>query len=63
MKPSEFRELSDDELKHKEQELREKLFYLKVQHATGQLDNTQQIPQMKQDIARVLTILRERRTA
>ena len=60
---SELRDLSENELRQKQQELREKLFYLKIQHATGQLENTQQIPQVKKDIARVLTILRERRTA
>jgi len=58
MKPAELRELSGDELNQKEQELREELFNLKIQHATGQLENTARIKQVKKDIARVKTIMR-----
>ncbi len=60
MKPAELRELPDDELEQKEQELREEHFNLKIQHSTGQLDNTQRIVHVKRDIARVRTILHER---
>lgn len=60
MKPAEARELSDDELDQKEQELREELFNLTIQHATGQLENTARIVHVKKDIARVRTIQKER---
>ena len=60
MKSAEVRELSDDELEHKEQELREELFNLTIQHATGQLENTARIVHVKKDIARLRTIQRER---
>ena len=57
MKPGELRDMSDEELGHKEQELREELFNLKIQHSTGQLENTARIVQVKKDIARIKTIL------
>lgn len=60
MKPSELRNLSEGELLEKERMLKEELFNLRFQHATGQLDNVMRIPQVKRDIARVKTILRER---
>ena len=60
MKPAEVRELSNEELEQKEQELREELFNLTIQHATGQLENTARLVQVKKDIARVRTIHRER---
>jgi large subunit ribosomal protein L29 len=60
MKPGEVRELSLDELDAKEQELREELFNLTIQHATGQLENTARIVHVKKDIARLRTIQRER---
>ncbi len=61
MKAAEVRELTGEELEHKEQELREELFNLTIQHATGQLENTARIVHVKKDIARVRTIQRERR--
>ena len=60
MKPAEVRELSDEELEQKQQELREELFNLTIQHATGQLENTARLVNVKKDIARVRTIQRER---
>ena len=60
MKPAEMREMTDDELEHKEVELNEELFNLKIQHGTGQLENTARIAHVKKDIARVQTILYER---
>ncbi len=60
MKPAEVRELSNEELEHKEQDLREELFNLTIQHATGQLDNTARIVHVKKVIARLHTIHRER---
>jgi len=61
MKASEFRDLSIEELSVKEKELAESLFNLKFQHATGQLDNTAQLKRTRKDIARVKTILVEKR--
>jgi large subunit ribosomal protein L29 len=60
MKAKELRQLSEGELLIKEKELDEELFNLRFQHATGQLDNVMRIPQVKRDIARLKTILRER---
>ena len=60
MKPAELKELTIEELGQKEQELTEELFNLKIQHATGQLENTARIDHVKRDIARVKTILRQR---
>ena len=60
MKPAEVRELSLEELEQKEQDLREELFNLTIQHATGQLENTARIVDVKKDIARLRTIQRER---
>lgn len=61
MRPEEIRELTEEELQDKEQELREKLFNLRFQKATGELDNTSEIKRTKKDIARVKTIARERK--
>ena len=61
MKASEFRELSVEELEVKQKELAEALFNLKFQHATGQLDNTAQLKRTRRDIARVKTVLGEKR--
>jgi large subunit ribosomal protein L29 len=63
MKASEFRELSVGELEVKEKELAEAFFNLKFQHATGQLDNTAQLKRTRRDIARVKTVLGEKRRA
>ena len=54
-----MREMSADELLAKELELREEMFNLRFQHATRQLENTARLPQVKREIARVLTVLRE----
>ncbi len=55
-----LRDLSREELRAKEMELRQELFNLRFQHATRQLENTTRIPQVRKEIARVLTVLRER---
>jgi large subunit ribosomal protein L29 len=60
MKVRDFRDKSDSELAEQERELREELFNLRFQHATGQLENTMAIVRVRKDIARVRTILRER---
>ncbi len=60
MKVTELRQLSEGELLVKEKELGEELFNLHFQHATGQLENVMRIPQLRRDIARVKTILKEK---
>ncbi len=60
MKASELRNLTISELHAKLKELKEALFNLKIQHSTGQLQNTAQLRKTRRDIARVLTILREK---
>jgi large subunit ribosomal protein L29 len=60
MKASELRELTLDELRAKEQELRREHFAAKVKHATGQLENTAKLRLLRRDIARVETVLRTR---
>ena len=63
MKPSEIRDKSVDELYAQAEELNETIFNLQFQHATGQLENPMRMKQVKKDIARVLTIIREKELA
>ncbi|MCD8005241.1 MAG: 50S ribosomal protein L29 [Oscillospiraceae bacterium] len=63
MKASEVRKMSSEELEKKEVELKKDLFNLRLQHATNQLDNPIRIAQVKKDIARVKTVLREQQLA
>ena len=60
MRPREIRELSAEELGHKEDELVQELFRLKLRKATGQLDNPMRIRVVRRDVARIKTIRRER---
>ncbi len=60
MKAKELRELNVDELKQKEKDLAGELFNLKFQLATNQLSNTMKVVQVKRDIARVKTMIREK---
>src|SRR5205807_10094794 len=60
MKPVELRDLSDSELLERIQTARRELFGLRFQHATGELDNTAGLGAAKREIARALTIARER---
>ena len=59
MKASEVRELSDDELSQKGQELLEELFNLRFQLATNQIENVGRLSAVRRDIARVKTVLNE----
>lgn len=59
-KPSELRELSDPELVERLREAKAELFNLRVQGATGQLDNNRRLQVVRRDIARIYTIIRER---
>ena len=58
--PGELRELTDSELKDKLRESKEELFNLRFQMATGQLNNNRRLRLVRQEIARVYTVLRER---
>ena len=60
LKVSELRELPHDEIELKLRETREELFNLRFQNATGQLDNYKRIGQLRRDVARIKTLLRER---
>ncbi len=60
MRPSEIREMTEEELDEKVGELKEKLFNLRFQKSTGELDNTAELKKTKKDIARVKTVQRER---
>ena len=56
---AELREMSDDELLTRLVEARQELFNLRFQHVTGQLDNYARLGQLRRDIARIETLLRE----
>ncbi len=56
----ELRELGDDAIERRLAETKEELFNLRFQHATGQLDNTTRLGELKREIARLLTLQRER---
>jgi len=60
MKAKDLRELTDAELNEKLANLKDELFKLRFQLSTGQLDNPARIREVRKDIARVNTILRER---
>ena len=65
MKAKEIKEVrgqSVEKLQEKLQELKKDLFWLRMQHATNQLDNPMQIASVKKDIARIKTIIREKET-
>jgi len=59
MKANEVRKLNAEELAKKLDELKKNLFMLRMQHATNQLDNPLKIQEVKKDIARVKTIIKE----
>ena len=60
MKASEVRAMSVSELNEKLDALKKDLFFLRMQHATNQLDNPLKIAETKRDIARVKTVIREK---
>ena len=63
MKATEVRKMSAAELEAKLLDLEKDLFQLRLQHATNQLDNPIRIAQVKKDIARVKTLIREQQLA
>ena len=60
MKANELRDKSMEELEAQLISLKKDLFFLRMQHATNQLDNPLKIQSVKRDIARVKTVIRER---
>ena len=63
MKASEIRSMTPEQLNEKLVGLKKDLFYLRMQHATNQLENPVRINEVKRDIARVKTIIREQQLA
>jgi large subunit ribosomal protein L29 len=63
MKSSDFREMSDTELINKLSESKEELFNLRIQLATGQLESFNRITELRRDVARFHTLLRQREIA
>jgi large subunit ribosomal protein L29 len=62
MKAAELRELPDEELLARLESQKEELFNLRFQGATGQLDNPMRVKDVRHDIARILTVLRQRKS-
>lgn len=60
MKAKELRKFTTEELNAKLNDLKEELFNLRFQHATGQLDNPMRMRHVRREIARIKTIIRER---
>jgi len=59
-KVSEFRDLSTEEIEDRLTDTREELFNLRFQNATGQLDNYKRLGELRKEVARIKTVLRER---
>jgi large subunit ribosomal protein L29 len=62
-KVAEFAGLGDEELLHRLSDARKELFNLRFQFATGQLDSSAKLSSIRRDIARMLTVTREREIA
>ena len=60
MKATEVRAMTVEQLNEKLDSLKKDLFFLRMQHATNQLDNTLKIAETNSDIARVKTVIREK---
>ena len=60
MKPAEVRELSTDELRGRQKELDDQLFRMRIQKSMGQLEAPAKVRDVRKDLARIKTILRER---
>ena len=63
IRADELRAMDDSELETHLAEAKQELFNLRFQHVTGQLDNYSRLGQMKKDVARINTILRDREIA
>jgi large subunit ribosomal protein L29 len=63
MKAAELRDLGVDELGTKERELIDQLFRMRIQKSMGQLENPDKVRLVRRDLARVKTVLRQKREA
>ena len=63
MKPADIRAMSDDQVGDEIDRLRKEAFNLRFQKATGQLNNTARVRQVRRDIARLTTIASQKRAA
>lgn len=63
MKPRELRELAAEELRQKYDDARKELFNLRIQQSTGQIEKATRIRTLRRDVARMLTVMREREGA
>jgi len=63
MKVEDLRQKTEDELKQQVLDLKKEAFNLRFQRASGQLENTAQVRQVRRDIARIKTVLHERRAS
>ena len=63
MSATEIRGLAVEELEQKIRETRDELFNAKVKHATGQLEDTAKLGRLRRDVARLSTVLQEKREA
>ena len=61
MKTHEIRELTTEELQSRSRELKQQMMHLRIQKATGQMENKGAIGHLKKEVARILTIVQERR--
>ena len=60
MKAKELRDMTKEELENKMNDIKDELFRLRFQLATGQLDNAMRIKEVRRNIARVKTVIKER---
>ena len=63
MKASELRELGSDELNAKERDLTDQLFRMRIQKSMGQLEAPEKVKTVRRDLARIKTILRQKRAS
>lgn len=61
MKIKEIKDMSTDELKQKNTNIAEELFKLRIRHTSGQLESPAMMKNLRKDIARIKTVLRERK--
>ncbi len=63
MKSSEIREMGLEEMQRTRNDMKGEMFNLRFQHGVGQLENTAKLKQIKRDIARIETLIREQQRA
>jgi large subunit ribosomal protein L29 len=63
MKPSELRELTNEELEQRCDDTRKELFNLRIQQSTGQIEKATHLRVLRREVARILTVIRQRAKA